>query len=141
MIRVDLAEPEVAELGFSFANASDVMLRHRARMALMVHRGRVHGQIVQEKHRSPVHGRLIAYLDDGAGALPPPVAPGADLELNRNLEEVVCDCVIRGPGADEWSGPSSCGGQREDHRVLIDAILHIDSEGGRWWNMPERFDL
>ena len=31
------------------------------------------------------------------------------------------------------------GGQWNDHRHMIDAILWIVSDGGRWRNMPERF--
>jgi transposase len=31
------------------------------------------------------------------------------------------------------------GGQWKDHRLMIDAILWILSDGGRWRNLPERF--
>jgi transposase len=31
------------------------------------------------------------------------------------------------------------GGQWHDHRLMIDAILWVLSDGGRWRNMPERF--
>ena len=31
------------------------------------------------------------------------------------------------------------GGQWKDHRLVIDAILHVDSDGGRWRNMPAHF--
>ena len=31
------------------------------------------------------------------------------------------------------------GGQWNDHRLLIDGILWILSDGGRWRNLPERF--
>lgn len=31
------------------------------------------------------------------------------------------------------------GGQWKDHRLLIDGILWILSDGGRWRNLPERF--
>lgn len=31
------------------------------------------------------------------------------------------------------------GGQWKDHRLMIDAILYVLSDGGRWRNVPERF--
>jgi transposase len=31
------------------------------------------------------------------------------------------------------------GGQWKDHRLMIDAILWVLSDGGRWRNIPERF--
>ena len=31
------------------------------------------------------------------------------------------------------------GGQWKDHRLMIDAILWVLSDGGRWRNVPERF--
>lgn len=31
------------------------------------------------------------------------------------------------------------GGQWNDHRLMIDAILWVLSDGGRWRNVPERF--
>jgi transposase len=31
------------------------------------------------------------------------------------------------------------GGQWKDHRLMVDAILHVLSDGGRWRNVPERF--
>jgi transposase len=31
------------------------------------------------------------------------------------------------------------GGQWKDHRVLIDGILHVLSDGGRWRNLPPEF--
>src|SRR5438034_10806668 len=31
------------------------------------------------------------------------------------------------------------GGQWKDHRLLIDGILWVLSDGGRWRNLPERF--
>src|SRR5262245_60956910 len=31
------------------------------------------------------------------------------------------------------------GGQWKDHRVMIDGILHVLSDGGRWRNLPPEF--
>jgi transposase len=31
------------------------------------------------------------------------------------------------------------GGQWKDHRLMIDAMLWVSSDGGRWRNLPERF--
>jgi transposase len=31
------------------------------------------------------------------------------------------------------------GGQWKDHRLMVDAILWVLSDGGRWRNMPERY--
>jgi transposase len=31
------------------------------------------------------------------------------------------------------------GGQWKDHRLMVDAILWVLSDGGRWRNVPERF--
>jgi transposase len=31
------------------------------------------------------------------------------------------------------------GGQWKDHRVMIDGVLWVLADGGRWRNVPERF--
>lgn len=36
-------------------------------------------------------------------------------------------------------GNKNRGGQWKDHRLVIDGILWILSDGGRWRNLPERF--
>ena len=36
-------------------------------------------------------------------------------------------------------GNKNRGGQWKDHRLIVDGILWILSDGGRWRNLPERF--
>src|SRR3954471_24661883 len=101
MIRVVLTDRQVRELEGLVAAAEDRRPRDRARIVLMAHRGRPHGQIAADLGVSTrtVQRWLNAYCEGGAAALPPRKAPGAAPRGPESLAGEVRRWVMKGPAA------------------------------------------
>ena len=101
MIRVALTERRVEELESMCRGAGDARLRDRARIVLMAHRRRPHGQIASDLGVSTrtVQRWLNAYCEWGVDGLVPRKAPGAPGRIPEALAGEVRRWVIEGPSA------------------------------------------
>src|SRR5262249_30736613 len=99
MIRILLPVAEVEALERVLRTAADTMLRHRAQIVLMAHRGRPHPEIAADTGTSQrsVQRWLNAYLDGGLDRLRPRKAKGAVPKLTDDLAPTLRQWVLGGP--------------------------------------------
>jgi transposase len=113
MIRIRPPPKEVERLEHVLRSSDDPGPRTRARIVLMAHRGRPHGQIACDTAtaRSSAQRRPDAYTERGVGALRPR-KPGRP---RPELAPVLCRWVLEGPQARGPDRASSTDAELAEH--------------------------